>query len=242
MRIKIIVPIISDMFNEQIREEVKNYGSKDVEFDIEELDYGTESIECEYDEALAVPNILDKAIMAEKDGFDGIFIDCFGDPGVRPAREVVDIPVFGGFEPSILLGAGLGDHLGIVTILPTGLPIIEGSARRLQINNRIVCYRYVNIPVLDLGDINKLKSALYEQSLEAIEKNDAHVIILGCTGMMGMAKQLHKRLADSGYDVPVIDPAYAGIKLLETYISMGLKHSKQTYMTPREKKRKLMKK
>ena len=45
---------------------------------------GPASIECEYDEAMALPQVvaLAKASAAE---FDGIFIDCFADPGVRCA-------------------------------------------------------------------------------------------------------------------------------------------------------------
>lgn len=54
---------------------------------------GPASIECEYDEAMALPQVvaLAKASAAE---FDGIFIDCFADPGVRAVRECVDIPVW----------------------------------------------------------------------------------------------------------------------------------------------------
>jgi len=238
MKLKIIVPIISKIFNESIAKEISNYNCQGIEFDIENLDYGTESIECEYDEALVIPDILNKAKKAEEEGFDGVVVDCFGDPGVRAAREVLNIPVVGGFEPSMLLGAGLGDRLGIVTVLPTVLPMLEGAAKRIGLDSRVVCFRYVDIPVLDLGSISKLEDALYAQSIEAIEKDNAHVIILGCTGMMGMGKKLHNRLIEGSYDVPVIDPFFAAIKLIEVYIAMDLKHSRRTYMKPRDKTRK----
>lgn len=238
MKIKVIVPLITDIFNEQIYEEVKSYAGKDVEIDVEALDYGTSSIESEYDLALAVRDVLNKAIKAYKEGFDGIYIDCFGEPGVRAAREVVDIPVVSGFEPAILLAAGLGDHLAIVTMLPTVLPLFEGLAKKIGLYSKVVSWRSVNIPVHNLGDKIRLENALYKQSFEAIEKNNAHVIVLGCTGMTKVSDNLHNRLLKVGYDVPVIDPTYAAIKLLEVYISMGLKQSRLTYMKPRYKKRK----
>jgi len=238
MRIKIIVPITSDVFNEEIRREVESYGGPGVEFDVENLDYGPASIECEYDEALAVPDILNKVQKAADEGFDGVVVDCFGDPGVNAARELVRIPVYGGFEPSVLLAAGLGQRLGVVTVLPNVVPMLEDLTKKLGMTDKLVSIRYVNIPVLELGDKAKLEDAIFQQSLEAIQKDNVHVIILGCTGMMGMAKNLEERLKAPGYEVPVIDPAWAAVKMVETYVSMGLKHSRLTYMAPREKPRK----
>lgn len=238
MKIKVIVPIITDVFNEQIYEEVKSYVGKDVEIDVEELDYGTSSIEGEFDAALAVRDVLNKSIKAYKEGFDGIYIDCFGEPGVRAVREVVDIPVVSGFEPAMLLAAGLGDHLCIVTMLSNVIPMFEGMAKKLGLYNKVVCWRSVNIPVHNLGDKKRLENTLYKQSIEAIEENNAHVIVLGCTGMTKVSDNLYDRLLKAGYDVPIIEPTYAAIKLLEVYISMGLKQSRLTYMKPRHKKRK----
>lgn len=238
MRIKVIVPITSAVFNEEVRREFGAYAGAGVEFDVENLDYGPASIESEFDEALAVPDILNKVQKAAQNGFDGVIIDCFGDPGVKPARELVDIPVYGGFEPSILLAAGLGQHLGIVTVLPNVVPMLEDLASKLGIAGRLVSIRCVDIPVLELGNRDKLENALYQQGLEAIRKDGVHVLILGCTGMMGMAMNLHKRLKETGYDVPVIDPVFAAMKMLESCIAMGVKHSRLTYMTPPDKPRK----
>lgn len=238
MKIKVIMPITSDVFNEEIYREFRGYAGAGVEFDVENLDYGPASIESEYDEALAVPDILNKVKKAAEEGFDGVIIDCFGDPGVKAAREVVDIPVCGGFEPAILLAAGLGQHLGIVTVLPNVVSMLEDLAKKLGLASKLVSIRYVDIPVLELVDRSKLEDALYQQSLEAILKDGAHVLILGCTGMMGMVKNLHDRLKAEGYDVPVIDPAFAAMKMIESYIAMGVKHSRLTYMVPPDKPRK----
>lgn len=60
MRIKVIMPITSDVFDEEIRREFRSYAGPGVEFDVQHLDYGPASIESEYDEALAVPDILNK--------------------------------------------------------------------------------------------------------------------------------------------------------------------------------------
>ncbi len=73
--------------------------------------------------------------------------------------------------------------------------------------------------------------------IKAIEQDNAHALVLGCTGFMGVAAELQERLWLKGYDVPVIDPAFAATKMLEILIAMGVKQSRLTYMTPPSKQR-----
>ncbi|ABB13951.1 aspartate/glutamate racemase family protein [Carboxydothermus hydrogenoformans] len=232
MKIKVIMPITSDVFNEEIREEFKHYVGPHDSFDVENLDYGPASIESEFDEAMAIPDILNKVKKAQEDGFDGVIIDCFGDPGVNAARELVDIPVCGGFEPAMQIALGLGKNIGIVTVLPNVVSMLQDLIAKMGIEKRVKSIRYVNIPVLDLGDKKKLEDALFNQSLEAIKNDHVQVVVLGCTGMMGMAHNLMKRLKEAGYDVPVVDPAFSAAMMVKNYVYMGLKHSRLTYMTP----------
>ena len=55
--------------------------------------HGPGSIETEYDEAIAIPNVLDSIIKAEKKNYDVAIISCFSDPGIIACREKVKIPV-----------------------------------------------------------------------------------------------------------------------------------------------------
>ncbi len=239
MKIRVVVPIIVDIFNEEVEKEFRAYASKETEIEVVNLDKGPASIESEFDEALACPDILNKVIEAEKMGFDGVVIDCFGDPAVKAAREVVDIPVVGAAEPSMLFACSLGQRFSVVTVLRNVIPMIENIAKVLGVYEKLSSVRSVNIPVLELHDKEKLKSALYDEMVAAIEKDGAHVLVLGCTGMMGLASDLYNMLAENGYDVPVIDPAAASIKFLESLISLGVKQSRLTYMKPPEKERRL---
>ena len=95
-----------------------------------QIERGSVTIECEYDEAFSAPEVIKLAIAeAGKGGVDGVFVNCFGDPGVRAVREVLSVPVFGGFEPAIYLALGLGDTVGIVTVLKNVVPMIRGRHR-----------------------------------------------------------------------------------------------------------------
>ncbi len=237
MKIRVIVPIIVDIFNEEVEREFKAYASEKTIIEVVNLDRGTASIESEYDEALAAPDILNKVIEAEKLGFHGAIIDCFGDPAVKAAREVVDIPVVGAAEPSMLFACSLGHRFSVVTVLENVIPMIENIAKVLGVHEKLASVRSVNIPVLELHDKDKLRDALYDEMLRAIKEDKAHVLILGCTGMMGLANDLHNMLKKEGYDIPVIDPAAASIKFIEALLGLGVKQSRLTYMKPPEKER-----
>ncbi|WP_066322079.1 aspartate/glutamate racemase family protein [Bacillus sp. FJAT-29814] len=237
MKIKVIMPITSDVFNEEIKREIKHYASDTTEVGVVILDYGPASVECEYDEALCIPNFLEKAIEAEEEGYGGIISDCFGDPGVKPAREVLDIPVVGACESSMLFASSLAKSFSVVTVLPNVVPMIENISKTLGVNGNLASIRYVNIPVLEIHEKDKLKKALYEEMIKAIELDNAHALVLGCTGFMGVAAELQTRLKENGYDVPVIDPAFAATRMLESLIAMGVKQSRLTYMTPPSKQR-----
>lgn len=236
LKIKQVVPITEDfLLDEVTRTYISKYLKPDTEVEMAQITDGSASIEGEYDEVLSAPHVVALCKEAEKEGCDGIFVDCFGDPGVRAARECVDIPVFGGFEPAVHLALGLSDKIGIVTVLENVIPMIEGSIARAHLTQRVVSVRSVDMPVLELDDNEKLTANLIEESLHAIEDDKVGAIILGCTGMVGVAENVQKALFHAGYDVPVIEAAQAALNMVELYARMGLRHSRRTYMKPREK-------
>ena len=200
--------------------------------DSETLKVGPPSIESEYDEALAAPDIIRIAREAELDGYHGIFINCFGDPGLRAVRECVNIPVFGGFEPPILFALGLCDKVGVVTVVKNVLSMLDNNVSKARLNDRVVSLRSVGIPVADLSNIEKVVPAILDECREAIEKEGVQGFVLGCTAMVSVAERVKAALLEEGYDVPVMEAAQAALKLLEVYAQMNLRHSRITYMTP----------
>ena len=194
--------------------------------------YGPYTIESEYDEAMACQSVLQYCQRAEELGFDAVFIDCFGEPAVRAARELVNIPVFGGFEPAVHFSLGAADAACIVTVLPNVLSMIKGIITKAHLNDRIVNVRSVDIPVDQLDSGDKIIDALYMQSMKGIEEDKAQAIILGCTGFVGVAEALKERLLGAGYDVPVFEAAQSALKMCEVFAKMGFKQSRVTYMRP----------
>lgn len=212
MSVKILnlLPVTGDVFTPEMFKYMRKYLEPDTEVQTYQITSGPPSIECEYDEALAAPDVLRLAKQGEEDGFHAIFINCFGDPAVKAAREYVDIPVFGGFEPATHIALGLADSISIVTVLPNVVPNVEGNVSKARLNGRIVSIRNVNIPVEELQDHEKLCKAL--------------------------AERIKHDLLAKGYDVPVLEAAQSALKLCEVYAKMGLRQSRLTYMTPPERK------
>jgi len=237
LKVKIIIPISSPDLDAEAVEEFAGYAFPDTQTSVTHLDYGPASIECELDDAICVPDFLNKAKQAEAEGYDAVISDCFLDPAVKPAREVLSIPVVGAAEASMRFAASLGHRFSVVTVLPNVVAGIENLAMEYGVDEKLASVRYVDIPVLDLGDKEKLIDALHREMLAAIKEDHAHVLVLGCTGMMGVAKEMEKWLKKDGYEVPVVDPAAASLKFAESLVSMGLKQSRLTYMPPPEKTR-----
>ncbi len=232
MKILNIVPVNFDVYTPQIDRYVRKYLGKDTVLDTVRIHNGSASIEGEFDEMTNAPHVVDLVIQGERDGYDAAFINCFGDPGVAAARECVNIPVFGGFEPAVLLALGLADRIGIVTVLPNVIPMLQRHSAAHHLDRRIVSIRDVGIPVLALDNHETLCSALIQESVKAVREDNVQAIVLGCTGMVDVAETVEEGLRDAGYEVPVVEAARAAVMLLELYAKMGLRHSRRAYLKP----------
>lgn len=131
----------------------------------------------------------------------------------------------------------LGHRFSVVTVVDSLIPAFDHHALKTGLTGQLASVRTVNIPVLELDDHARLLAALLGKSLEAVREDGAHVIILGCTGMAGMAVGVEEGLKKEGIsDVPVIDPTTLAVKVAEAFVDIGLSHSKRTYPPPPEKK------
>ncbi|MGV0157354.1 aspartate/glutamate racemase family protein [Rhodococcus sp. GB-02] len=185
MHIRVIRPVIDTTLTPAVTAEVEHWAAPGTRVDVVSLRSGTASIESEYDEALAGPGIVQRV---EEAAVDGVFITCFADPGVHAAREIIDAPVVGGFEPSFLTAMSLGDRVGVVTILPNVVPMLRSLTRRYGLDSRLGSIRVVDMPVLGLTDREELIDRLAAQGSTAVENGEADSVVLGCTGILGVTK------------------------------------------------------
>ncbi len=236
MKIKIIVPLATDEYNAGIKEEADRVKAPDCSISIENLEKGPCSIEGRYDEFLAGPDVIKIACKAQDQGFDGIFIDCFGEPLVPVVRELVDIPVIGGFGGAIMAANMISQKFSIINVLDRVVAMNQTLVRNYGMVENIASMPVIGMPVKELNDKKKLTERLVAVSLEAIDTHGAQAIVLGCTGMLDVAKGVARILKEKGKPAPVIDPTTTAVTLLQSLIRNGLSQSRLTYFKPEEQK------
>ena len=67
-----------------------------------------------YLEFIEAQEVLENVARAAREGFDAFLIGNIGDPGIREAREIADIPVLGLCETSIHVAAMMGGNFALV--------------------------------------------------------------------------------------------------------------------------------
>lgn len=229
LKIMCLNPVTMETTEEEIAY-IGKYLDKDTQLIPDGVAQGPETIQSEYEEALAQPHIIELCMEAEKRGIDGVFVNCFGDPGVRAAREVTNIPIFGGFEPVMLTAMGIGDRIGILSVLDNVLPLITNEVLRAGMRDRVVSISSIGIPVAKLTDKAALEKALVQEAKRVIQEHRVEVLVLGCTAMIDVAENVAEKLRAAGCRIPVLEAAQTAVKMLEMYAKMGLTHSRQTYM------------
>lgn len=228
-KILVIIPIVGTQFNQGLKGEVEQVLAPDFTADFANTTQGTCFIQSRYAEFLNTESIISLAVDAEKNGYDGIYVDCFGSPGVAIVRELVDIPVLGGFDSAVLMASSIAQKFSIVTVVPSVIPLIEDEIRELGMSQNITSIRDVQMPVKDLGNKEKLIEHLFEQSKLAIEQEGAEAIVLGCTGMIDVVDAVASKLKAANLPAPVVDPSHAAITMLQSLIRSGLSQSRLTY-------------
>lgn len=234
MEIRVVVPVISTSYSEARPNEIFTDAlGSGCGLSVVAIENGPASVENELDEALAAPDTIARVCEAEQDGCDGVVVDCFGDPGVKASREVVDIPVVGAGEAAMYLAASLGHQFSILAVDRGLLSLFHNNCTVLGLASKLASIRFVDVPVLELHEEgSEVLDRLVSESIKAIASDGAHAITLGCTGMTGMAQLLQARLNERGYVIPVVEPMVAALKRARALVEMKLSYSKLTYAYP----------
>jgi allantoin racemase len=192
-----------------------------------------------YTELLNNRAVVENTIGAQEEGFDAVVLGCWADP-LWEAREVVDIPVVGIGEASMLLATTLGHKFAVITVAPGVVPTIEIDLRLYGMEDR-----FIHLPVRALdppSDADLLLESIedpYRRLIPTFERvahgcieDGAEVIVVGC-GYYGPILSLHGYREIPGTGVPVVDCSAAGLKMAEMLVglreSIGLQKSTAGY-------------
>jgi len=225
-RILYIDPVGVEVVEEGLQYLVQ-HKEEETELSAVNLPRGPEHLEYSYYEALVLVDILHLIREAEMQGFDAAVIGCFYDVGLQAAREVAErMAVVAPCEASTHLAATLGDRFSIIVGRRKWIPEMRANVVKYGMKERLASFKAVDLGVLDFHkDEEETARRLREVAREAVARDGAEVLILGCTATYGFYRDLQEELG-----VPVIDPMIAAFKTAEFSTELrncaGWSHSK----------------
>jgi allantoin racemase len=169
---------------------------------------------------------LDAGLLAERDGYAGLYINTVGDYGLAALREASRIPVTGSGEGAIRTAQAAGQRFAIVTIWPPALRFIYDAVlaatdaapdcvaiHHLSADRDLATLDQPDNFVRDMQACGMTTMArIREACHRGLEQDGADVIVLGCTCMQPVAAKLE---ADG---LPVIEPMVSGYRHLESLV------------------------
>lgn len=223
MKIKIINPNTTASMTAKIGQCARAVARPGTEIVAVSPAMGPVSIESHYDEALAVPGLLQEIAAGERAGMDGYVIACFGDPGLQAARELARAPVVGIAEAAMHMASLVGSSFSVVTTLARTSGIAWHLAERYGMKRFCANVRACELPVLELEQPGSdARKRILDECQRALDEDGSDVIVLGCAGMTDLCRDISESLG-----VPVVDGVAAATQLVESLAVLGLRTGKR---------------
>jgi len=216
-RILFINPIASSDYDGQIQESLEAEKCQDTRIKVVSLERGPLHLDYHYYETLVLTDILHLVKQAEKDGYDAAVIGCFFDSGLEAAREITDkLVVAAPAESCMHIAATLGHTFSIIVTVDKAIPKMRQNVLKYGFKEQLASFKSIGMGVRELQeDRTETARRIKMLAREAVQKDLAEVIILGCTIQFGFYKELQQ---DVG--VPVLDAILATLKYTELLIEL----------------------
>ena len=214
-RIAFINPFGTAAFDEIIRETLVPYASAGTAVDVIHLEGVPENIDYYYPKHLMELAIFEEVRRLEDAGYGAVVVGCCYDPGVRVARELVDIPVVGPLEAAMNHASYVGHRFTVVTDHRKALPWLEDLVRLHGAGN---CrgVRAIDWYVTDMiRDTTSVANDAAAACLVALREDVSEVVILGCTIIGGC---LEREIMTTGRhrELPILNPNLLALKAAES--------------------------
>src|SRR6187431_36516 len=214
-RIDFINPFGTEAYDGLIAETLNAYAGEGTDLTISHLRGCPPDIDYYYNKHLMETALFEHVMQSEAAGFDAVVVGCCYDPGVRVARELVDIPVVGPLEAAMNHASYFGHSFTVVTDHQKARPWLEDLVRIHGAGN---CrgVRTIDWYVTDMiEDTAAVADDAAAACLLALKEDQAEVVILGCTIIGGC---LEREIMTTGRhrDLPILNPNLLALKAAET--------------------------
>lgn len=232
-RLLLINPNTSQQTTAGIAENARRYARSDTEIMAINPDEGPNIILGFYENQLATANVLRKIESLDSTSFDAVIVAAYSDAGLYGLRELLDVPVIGIAEASMLLAHTVGYKFSIVSFMERLGPFMEEMVKQHGFEDRLASIRLVQIPVAELrDDAGRPNPKLIAEARAALRDDGADVILLGGATLTGLDKLLEQEIG-----APVIDGVAAAVKVAEGLLDYGLSSSKvKAFRTPESRR------
>ena len=232
----------------------------DVEWDLDRgplVTYGDWPVETREEFALAAAGRLAIVREACESGkYNGIVLLGGGEPGFIESREIVrpyGIAVTACAFSQMHVASLLGNRFSVIDLSEVHNMYYYDLVVKHRFDQRCASIRNINYPLprpphsgesqvhlaknkVLRGESSEIMDAAVREAVAAITEDGAEVLTLGCSALFWMRPVLQKRLAELGWEVPVLEGYSCAITLAKTMVDMGVSSSGLTYPGPHPKK------
>jgi allantoin racemase len=168
--------------------------------------------------------VVENALAAEQEGYDGFVLGHFQDPGLYEARSAVRIPVVGTGEATLHFAAQLGRRIALVSIDPVFEVWHLEQAERYGLRERVVGIAGLGAVPEDFAAAFAGDEAAYQRMKAAFEDSALPLVARGAdvvvpAGVLPGLLMSRERAFTIGH-APVIDCAAVALKSAEMWVAL----------------------
>jgi Asp/Glu/hydantoin racemase len=165
-----------------------------------------------------------------------------GDPGHVESREIgrrFGVAVTSCANAQMHVATMLGDRFSIIDISETHNMRMRDLVVQYRYSDRCASIRNIDFPLprppftdtrpidvekarAERGETSDMLEAALAAAIAAIEDDGAEVLVLGCSAAYWMQSHLERRLAQIGWDVPVLEGYRCAIEQAKLMVDLGL--------------------
>ena len=188
--------------------------------------------------------------------YNGIVLLGGGEPGFPAAREVAreyGIPVTACAFAQMHVASMLGNKFSVIDLAENHNMYYYDLVVHHRFDRRCASIRNINYPLprppdmgqsavhlarnrAQRGETSEVVEAAVREAVAAIEEDGADVITFGCSALFWLQPVLQKRLAELGWEVPVLEGYSTAITLCKAMVDLGVNASGLVYPSAHPKK------
>lgn len=215
-KIEFINPFGTEAYDRLIAETLLPCAGPETQLTISHLHNAPPDIDYYYNKHLMETVVFERVMQAEEAGFDAVIVGCCYDPGVRVARELVDIPVIGPLEASMQMAAYFGHSYTVVTDHHKAVPYLEDLVRLGGMDGNCRGVRCIEWWVKDMVlDPDAVARDTIEASRRILAETRAETIVMGCT-IVAACYQRHVMRSNVAPELAILNPNLMALKMAES--------------------------